>query len=287
MLKNTQKPRPGGPTSEGCTFREYLNENSHGPPGRHPEGCPKGCLSDYDSKDEKETPPIIVKKKAPKDSWTNRTTKLIEKYCNIHQQICKFSQRGQLCKLTRQQQYAQNKNKKIYSPTKLSLLCRSCKQMKVYSFFYLNPLNKSGRTSICKPCKKNYDKTRNNTWEVLIRTCYRSSLRDHGNKLEKNPITLEQCKKLLEMQLYKCAHCLCDLSCKQGTAGNYSYTRASLDRIDTTITGYGNGNAQWLCVSCNKGKCTMPDQIHKEKFSKLRDHIKYLEALLKEHNIST
>ena len=99
--------------------------------------------------------------------------------------------------------------------------------------------------------------------------------------------TLEQCKKLLEMQLYKCAHCLCDLSCKQGTAGNYSYTRASLDRIDTTITGYGNGNAQWLCVSCNKGKCTMPDQIHKEKFSKLRDHIKYLEALLKEHNIST
>ena len=262
MLKNSQKP---------CTFLEYLSENSP--------------LSDYHSKDEKATQPIIVEKKASKDSWTNRTTKLIEKYCYIHQRICKFSQRGKLCKLTRQQQYAQNKQK--YSPTKLSLLCRSCKQMKVHSFFYPNPLNKSGRTSICKPCKKNYDKARNNTWEVLIRTCYRSSLRAHGNKLEKNPISLEKCKKLLELQLYKCAHCLCALSCKQGTVGNYSYTRASLDRIDTTITGYGNGNSQWLCVSCNKGKCTMPDQIHKDKFSKLRDRIKYLEELLKEHNILT
>ena len=126
MLKNSQKP---------CTFLEYLSENSH------------------ESKDEKWTTPIIVKKKAPKNSWTNRTTKLIEKYCNIHQQICKFSQRGQLCKLTRQQQYTQNK--KIHSPTKLSILCRSCKQTKVHSFFYPNPLNKSGRTSICKPCKKN------------------------------------------------------------------------------------------------------------------------------------
>ena len=97
MLKNSQKP---------CTILEYLSENSN--------------LSDYHSKDEKGSQLIIVEKKAPKDSWTNRTTKLIEKYCNIHQRICKFSQRGQLCKLTRQQQYAQNK--KIYIPTKLSLL---------------------------------------------------------------------------------------------------------------------------------------------------------------------
>ncbi len=29
----------------------------------------------------------------------------------------------------------------------------------------------------------------------------------------------------------------------------------------------------------------MPDKIHKEKFSKLRDRIEYLEGVLKENNI--
>ena len=236
---------------------------------------------EFEGHAERFTKTVTVKKKNPRASWTNRTTKLVEKYCNTHKQMCKFSQHGQLCRLTRQQEYA--KNKKKHSPTKVSLSCRRCEQTKDASLFYPNPVNKTGRATICNPCKKKYDKARNDTWEVLIRACYRSSIRAHGNKLEENPITLEKCKELLELQKYKCAHCLCPLTCKQGTVVNCSYTRASLDRIDTTITGYGNGNAQWLCVSCNKGKCTMPDKIHKEKFSKLRDRIDYLERVLKEN----
>ena len=48
--------------------------------------------------------------------------------------------------------------------------------------------------------------------------------------------------------------------------------------------GYKN-NAQWLCVSCNKGKCTMLDEEHKKKFTLLFDRIKYLENLLIENKI--
>lgn len=119
---------------------------------------------------------------------------------------------------------------------------------------------------------------------VLIRAAYRQSINAHGNEKGENKISLDECKKLLEEQKFKCKHCRCELTCKQGTVINCSYKRASLDRIDTKKVGYKN-NAQWLCVSCNKGKCTMSDEEHKKKFSKLFDRIDYLEKLLSDNNI--
>ena len=79
----------------------------------------------------------------------------------------------------------------------------------------------------------------------------------------------------------KCNHCQIKLTCEQGTVIDVNYTRASLDRIDTNIAGYGNGNAQWLCVSCNKGKCTMSDELHRAKFNILEKKDKEIEELKK------
>jgi len=142
-----------------------------------------------------------------------------------------------------------------------------CKENKLATCFYKDPNCKDGFSSICKLCKKEYDRNRNNTWSVLIRAQWRASLVAHGNKDEINPTTHEECEKLLHEQNYKCNHCKVQLKPIQGTQVKCSWERASLDRISTDIIGYGNGNAQWLCVSCNKGKCTMPDEIHKEKFA--------------------
>jgi hypothetical protein len=118
---------------------------------------------------------------------------------------------------------------------------------------------------------------RNDTWDVLVKVQWRASLVAHGNDKEINPLTYEECEELLEAQNKKCNHCHETLTCGQGTQVNCSWTRASLDRIDTGTVGYGNGNAQWLCVSCNKGKCTMPDHLHKEKFAKRDRRIAELE----------
>ena len=131
-------------------------------------------------------------------------------------------------------------------PTNDNIICRKCQKEQEAENFYKNPSNKKGRAYICKKCKKRYDKKRNDTWEALIRSAYRASLYSHGNS---------------------------------------SYKRASLDRIDTKKIGYKN-NAQWLCVSCNKGKCTMSDEEHKQKFYKLFNIIEYLENLLVKNKIS-
>ena len=96
--------------------------------------------------------------------------------------------------------------------------------------------------------------------------------------MEENKLSYEDCIQLLKSQEYKCNHCDITLTCEQGTVIDVNYNRASLDRIDSHISGYGNGNAQWLCVSCNKGKCTMPDAIHKEKFASRDRQIKELET---------
>jgi len=229
------------------------------------------------------TKTIIVKKKAPRKAWTNRTTKTVKKFCSNHNKICEFSEKAKLCKETRREKYNQNKKNKN-QPTNKNIKCIKCNTEKTANNFYVNPSNKNGRANVCKTCKKEYDKKRNDTWPVLIRAAYRQSINAHGNENGENKISLEECKKLLEEQKYKCKHCRCELTCKQGSVINCSYKRASLDRIDTSKVGYKN-NAQWLCVSCNKGKCTMPDEEHKKKFSILFDKIDYLEKLLSDHNI--
>lgn len=233
------------------------------------------------------TKTVIVKEKAPRKPWTNRTTKLIEKYCNIHEKTCEFSENAKRCKITRNEEYLKKKRKNKPT-TNENILCKGiCEKILSPDNFYSDPSNPNGISYLCKICKKDYDRKRNNTWPVLIRAAYRTSIKTHGNKKEENQITLEKCKELLKEQNYKCNHCEVELTCIQGTVINASYERASLDRIDTNIMGYGNGNAQWLCVSCNKGKCTMPDEKHKEKFKikenkKLKSKIKELENRIKE-----
>ena len=239
-------------------------------------------MNDISGHCDREKRIILVKKKFKKRQWTNQTSILIEKYCKKHNKMCFFTEKSTKCKLSRREEYI-NYKKKNYSNTDIK--CIKCNIVKTFENFYKNPSNKKGRANICKECKKEYDRKRNNTWPVLIRAAYRQSINAHGNKEGINKISLEECKTLLEKQNYKCKHCRFELSCIQVTVIDCNYYRASLDRIDTTIVGYKN-NSQWLCVSCNKGKCTMPDEEHKKKFSKLFDRINYLENILKDNNIS-
>jgi hypothetical protein len=170
-----------------------------------------------------------------------------------------------------------------------SKTCRVCEEDKEAKHFYRDAMCKDGLSGICKICKKKYDRKRNDTWDVLIRMQWRASLRAHGNESEENPTTLKECKALLISQDYKCNHCTVKLNSIQGNQVDCSWDRASLDRIDTNIIGYGSDNAQWLCVSCNKGKCTMPDEVHKNKFAQRDQRIKDLElevAQLNKHLIA-
>jgi len=229
---------------------------------------------------ERCTKVVTVRKTQPRQAWTNRSTKTVEKWCTKHEKICVFSEKGQVCKETRREQYIRRmeKNKERQLPSKK--ICRECGNEKAPDSFYKDSMCKDGLSNICKTCKKTYDRKRNDTWDVLIRMQWRYSLRAHGNVDEENSTTLKECKKMLKDQNYKCNHCGVELNSIQGNIINCSWHRASLDRIDTNIVGYGN-NSQWLCVSCNKGKCTMPDEIHKEKFSKRDEEIDELKAEIK------
>jgi len=226
---------------------------------------------------KRHTKVVTVKKKGTRQAWTNRSTKTVEKWCDNHQKICVYSERASLCKETRREQYLRNKEKRKRKEIAESKTCRVCKEEKKAKDFYRDAMCKDGLSGICKACKKSYDRKRNNTWDVLIRLQWRASIRAHGNENEENSMKLKDCKSLLISQDYKCNHCGVKLNSIQGNHIDCSWDRASLDRIDTNIVGYGNGNAQWLCVSCNKGKCTMPDKVHKEKFAKRDRRIKELE----------
>ncbi len=214
-----------------------------------------------------------------KRSWTNRQTILILKYCMHHRKDCMFSANARRCRETRIEEYQNRKNKKKeYLDMEIrSQICRECKVNKTLKQFYRDPSTISGINKICRECKKIYDKQRHNTWEVLIKSQWRKCLYAHGNTKEENPLSFEDCTNLLKKQEYKCNHCSISLTCEQGSVINANYNRASLDRTDSNVVGYGNGNAQWLCVSCNKGKCTMPNEIHKERFASRDRKIKELE----------
>jgi hypothetical protein len=210
---------------------------------------------------------IIVKKPKERAEWTDRTTSLVDKYCEYHKKICKFTENAEKCKERRKLEY---KNRKAKNEPKdgINLFCKTCEKYLTPELFYNDPSRICGKADKCKICKKEYDKKRNDTWPVLFRAAYRSSLRSHGNTSQANPISLIECENLLKKQNGRCNHCKVVLECEQGSVIDANYKRASLDRIDTSIVGYGN-NSQWLCVSCNKGKCTMPDEMHKAKFNNI------------------
>jgi len=219
---------------------------------------------------------ILVRLPGEKRSWTNQTTEITKRFCTKHERECEFTPKAIRCKQARQEEYQRNSKRKNndYIAEKR---CNICSKTLKSDGFYSDPGSIDGLASKCKTCKKKYDYERNNTWEVLIRSQYRTSLYAHGNTNKINPITLDECQKLLEEQNKLCNHCGVELTSIQGNRLNSSWKRASLDRINTSIIGYGNGNAQWLCNSCNKGKCTMPDGEHKEKFSKRDQKIQELE----------
>ena len=223
---------------------------------------------------------MMVNKPKFKSKWTNISTILIDKYCKYHDKICKFTEKGVKCKERRGEDY--KKCKIMNLPTNENIICKTCNVELSSDLFYNNPKIQNGKSNICKPCKKEYDKNRNDTWERLFIQAFRTSLRSHGNINKLNPISLEECKELFIKQNGRCKHCRVELTSHQGTVTIPNYFRASLDRIDTNIVGYGNGNAQWLCVSCNKGKCTMPDEIHKAKFliNENQEILKYDKELL-------
>ena len=137
---------------------------------------------------------------------------------------------------------------------------------------------KCGLRGRCKECYKKSDYKIYETWEGLVRRQV-----NRTNRVWKgiNPITYDELFNLLTDQNYKCNHCLHELSCNIATIENKNLWNASLDRIDTSIMGYGNGNAQWLCSSCNTGKNTSDDQEHKNKFflrdEKIREQAKQLQ----------
>lgn len=208
---------------------------------------------------------VLVRKPKQSRTWTNRTTKTIEKWCNKHGKLCIFSEKGQRCKQTRKEEYQLKKRTITNTEIPSSNVCRVCKTEKDSNCFYKDPITKKGIANICKSCKKMKDRTRHDSWDALIKLQWRTCLRAHGNSDGVNKISYEDCVQLLKAQNYKCNHCKTELTSKQGTVSNTMWNRASLDRVNTNITGYNN-NAQWLCVSCNKGKCCTSDEIHKEKF---------------------
>lgn len=82
---------------------------------------------------------------------------------------------------------------------------------------------------------------------------------------ETNQIFSDDALKLLESQGYCCASCGQELDTITRTQKRRAWNKASLDRIDVFAAGYGNGNAQWLCVHCNLGKNSTDNSVHKAK----------------------
>jgi hypothetical protein len=165
--------------------------------------------------------------------------------------------------------------KKIQIPE--TLQCVECKKVKHNSEYDRDNTIYIGLKRKCKQCISIIEKQRNCTWEALVRKRVIASWTAHGNTNKENRISIEEASKMLEEQNYKCVHCCNTLSNISGDQYKKNCWIASLDRIDTNIVGYGNGNAQWLCMSCNNGKNTMSNEEHLNKFKSRDDKIKELE----------
>jgi hypothetical protein len=197
-------------------------------------------------------------------------SKKIEKYCKYHKQICLWTPKGTTCIKRREEQ--RNKHESVIPDL---YTCKGCKKT-LPSSEYHKQRCKRGIKSHCKACIKKRDYARYNKWPGYIRKKVVASWSSHRNKEKLNRLTIKEATEMLEQQQYKCLHCKTSLQCTFGTQKKRNCKGASLDRINTTIKGYGNGNSQWLCMSCNNGKNTMSNREHKEKFHKRDTEIRRL-----------
>jgi hypothetical protein len=158
-----------------------------------------------------------------------------------------------------------------------TIVCKECNTEKPNSDFDVDNTVKIGRKRTCKECISVREKKRNSTWQGLVRKKVVYSWTTHQNNKQENKLEISEGMQLLEEQNFLCAHCQHQLSNEQGTRLKRNCWVASLDRIDTDIVGYGSGNAQWLCMSCNNGKNTMSNEDHLNKYKFRDDRIKELE----------
>jgi hypothetical protein len=213
----------------------------------------------------------------------------IKKYCNHHNKKCKWTKKGTVC-IQRRKEYKEELKSKIKIPKEKE--CKICERVLPASSFNKDNTVYCGLKSGCKTCVRERDYARISSWKGYVRKKIVASWSAHGNEEKINKLTVDEALDLLDKQKYRCNHCRHRLECVMGTQKKKNYNCASLDRIDTDVVGYGNGNAQWLCMTCNNGKNTMSDTIHKERYDylnrivKLEEEVKYLheqlEILLKD-----
>jgi hypothetical protein len=130
-----------------------------------------------------------------------------------------------------------------------------------------------GRKKTCKACVSIIERKRvNSSFETQARKKIICSWKAHRNSKQVNKLSIEDGLNLLKSQQYICNHCKIPLEYKSFTTKKRNGAMLSLDRICTDTIGYGNGNSQWLCTSCNNGKNTMDNDVHLNKF-KLRDNM--------------
>jgi len=185
----------------------------------------------------------------------------IKKYCKYHKTECIWTPKGTTCIKRREEQ--RNKHVPNIPDT---YECKGCQRI-LPSSEYHRQRSKLGIKKRCKSCIKERDYARYNDWPGYIRKKIVASWSAHGNVQQENRISINEATNILEKQKYKCSHCKKKLQCTFGTQTRKNCWGASLDRINVDIIGYGNGNGQWLCMSCNNGKCTMADVDHREKFA--------------------
>jgi hypothetical protein len=182
------------------------------------------------------------------------------------------------CMKVKQQQF----KKSIIIPN--TYTCKGCNVEKINTDFDSDNTVKKGIKSKCKSCLSIHNKKISQSWDAIVNKKVVYSWKAHNNTMMENKLSIDDAMLILKNQEYKCAHCKHILSCETGDLYKKNYWGASLDRINVDIVGYAN-NAQWLCMSCNNGKNTMPNEEHLAKF-KTRDDLiaKLLEenALLKD-----
>ena len=202
----------------------------------------------------------------------------IKKWCKFHNKECLWTPKGTTC-VQRRTQTREKFKSRIVIPEKKE--CIVCNIVLPSMSFHKDNTTKCGLKGACKTCVKTRDYARYNTWEGYIQKKVVASWRAHRNEKRVNKLELHQAFSLLHEQNYICKHCGVELECTIGTQIKKNYFGASLDRINVDIVGYGNGNAQWLCMSCNNGKNTMDNEHHLQKFKKRDDKIKALEQEIK------
>lgn len=198
---------------------------------------------------------------------------MVEKYCKFHDKMCSWTAKGTTCTERREEMRLRN-----YDATKIpgTYCCKGCKKTLPSSQFHKQK-SKLGIKTFCKSCIKERDYKRYNAWPGYIRKKVVVSWKSHYNKNAENKISIEDATALLKEQNYRCKHCNHNLECTFGSIKKRNVWGASLDRISVDVVGYGNGNGQWLCMSCNNGKCTMDNEEHLEKFAEKDRKIKDLE----------